>query len=82
MIKQETLEKALRLAINNSREIYVVICGHKYEYLNSDEISYDENCDKPIVITIFPDSTYELPNRGHGILESDRHGNLIMNQIN
>jgi len=81
MIKQEVLEKALRLAIHNSREIYVVINGRKYEYLNNEEISHDENINKPIVITIFPDSTYEFPNRDHGILESDRHGNLIINQI-
>jgi len=81
MIKQETLEKALRLAFHNSTEIHVVISGHKYEYLNNEEISHDKNINKPIVITIFPDSTYEFPNRNHGILESDRYGNLIMNQI-
>jgi len=82
MIKQEVLEKALRLAIHNSREIYVVINGKKYEYLNSEEVSYDENINKPIVITIFPDSTYEFPNYTHGILETNEHGELFLNQIN
>lgn len=82
MIKQETLEKALRLAINNSQEIHVVISGRKYEYLNLEEITYDENCDKEILIIIYPDSTYEFPNRNHGILETDKHGELFLNQIN
>ena len=82
MIKQETLEKALRLAIHNSREIHVVINGHKYEYLNDEEICFDDNFYKPIVITIYPDSTYELPNRNHGVIEEDKHGNLVLNQIN
>ena len=54
----------------------------KQEYLNSEEITFDENCDKPIVITIYPDSTYEFPNRNHGILEIDKHGELFLNQIN
>ena len=82
MIKQETLEKALRLAINNLTEIYVVISGKKYQYLNSEEISFDENCDKEIAITIYSDSTYEFPNRSHGILETNKHGELFLNQIN
>jgi len=82
MIKQETLEKALHLAIHNSTEIYVVISGKKYEYLNSEEITFDENYDKEIVITIYPDSTYEFPNRNHGILETDISGELFLNQIN
>jgi len=82
MIKQETLEKALRLAINNLTEIYVVINGKKYEYLNDEEISHDENINKPIVITIYPDSTYEFPNYTHGVLETNEHGELVLNQIN
>jgi len=82
MIKQETLEKALRLAVHNSREIHVVINGKKYEYLNSEEVCHDENINKPIVITIFPDFTYEFPNYTHGNLETNEHGNLILNQIN
>jgi len=82
MIKQETLEYALRLAINNSREIYVVVSGRKYEFLNDEELCYDENICKPIAITIYPDSTYDFPNRSHGIIETDRHGNLILKQIN
>ena len=82
MIKQEVLEKALRLAINNSTEIHVVISGKKYKYLNSEEISFDENCDKEIVITIYPDSTYQFPNYTHGVLETNEHGELVLNQIN
>jgi len=81
MIKQEVLEKALRLAINNSREIHVVISDNKYEYVNDEEICYDENLHKPIAITIYPDSAYEFPNRNHGILEKDKHGELYLNQI-
>jgi len=81
MIKQETLEKALRLAIHSSKEIHVVISGHKYEYLNDEEICYDENISKPIAITIYPDHTYDFPNSTHGIIEHDKHGNLILNQI-
>jgi len=82
MIKQEILEKALRLAIHNSQEIHIAISGKKYEYLNSEEISFDENCDKEIVITIYPDSTYEFPNRNHGVLETNKNGELFLNQIN
>ena len=75
MIKQEVLKYALRLAIHNSEEIH-------YEYLNSEEISYDENTNKPIVITIYPDYTYEFPNRNHGILETNKNCELFLNQIN
>ena len=82
MIKQEILEKALRLAIHSSTEIHVAISGKKYEYLNSKEITYDENTNKPIVITIYPDSTYEFPNRNNGILETNKNGELFLNQIN
>jgi len=82
MIKQETLEKALRLAIHSSKEIHVVINGKKYEYLNSEEISYDENINKPIAITVYPDYTYEFPNYNHGILETNEHGKLFLKQIN
>jgi len=46
------------------------------------EISHDENINKPIVITIFPDSTYEFPNYTHGVLEINEHGELVLNQIN